>query len=146
MFKNRPNTPQTHLETTLIASGARIEGTIRFKGTLEIEGEVVGDILAEGDGRAMIRILESGRVIGEVRAPMIVVNGAVTGNIHSTDHVELAANAAVNGDVHYNLIEMVKGSKVEGQFLHVQDGARSAESKPAKPEDESKVAGVAAVK
>jgi len=130
MFKNRPNTPQTHLETTLIASGARIEGTIRFKGTLEIEGEVVGDILAEGDGRAMIRILESGRVIGEVRAPMIVVNGAVTGNIHSTDHIELAANAAVNGDVHYNLIEMVKGSHVNGSLVFASEPMNAVPEQP----------------
>lgn len=124
MFKGRGNGgggANHHSDTTLIASGASIEGTIRFNGTLEIEGEVIGDVIAGDDERAMIRILESGRVSGDVRAPMIVVNGGVNGNIYSTDHIELAARAAVVGDVHYNLIEMVKGAHVNGNLVFTQD-------------------------
>jgi len=124
MFKGRGNSGSSvghHGDTTLIAAGAMIEGNIRFRGTLEIEGEVVGCIMADGDEHAMIRILESGRVVGDVRSPMIVVNGTVNGNIYSSDHIELAAKAAVTGDVHYNLIEMVKGSHVNGSLVFSQD-------------------------
>ena len=57
--------------------------------------------------------------------PNDVVNGKVTGDVHASGHIELAAKATVHGNVHYNLIEMVMGSQVNGALLHAQ---------PAKPE------------
>ena len=131
---------------TLIATNCELMGDIHFSDQLMVNGVVKGNIYAEAGSRATLTVSEKGEVHGEIRVPNVIVNGKVVGKIRSDKHIELAARAEVHGNVYYNLIEMVKGSKVEGQFLHVQDGARSAESKPAKPEDESKVAGVAAVK
>ena len=131
---------------TLIATNCELVGDIHFSDQLMVNGVVKGNIYAEAGSRATLTVSEKGQVHGEIRVPNVIVNGKVVGKIRSDMHIELAARAEVYGNVHYNLIEMVKGSKVEGQFLHVQDGARSAESKPAKPEDESKVAAVAAVK
>jgi cytoskeletal protein CcmA (bactofilin family) len=104
-------------ETTLVAPGAVIDGTITFTGVLEIEGRVNGNILAAGDEQAVVRVLQGGHVHGNVSAPLIVVNGTVTGNVHSTDHAELAARAVINGDVRYNLLEMSKGAQVNGRLL-----------------------------
>ena len=69
-----------------------------------------------------MRVSEKGRVVGEIRAPSVVVNGKVYGDIHSDKHVELAAKAEVKGNVYYNLIEMVMGSKVDGNLVHVKNG------------------------
>ena len=33
--------------------------------------------------------------------------------------MELAAKAVVSGNVHYNLIEMVMGSEVNGNLMHI---------------------------
>jgi cytoskeletal protein CcmA (bactofilin family) len=104
-------------ETTLIAHGAVIDGSITFAGILEIEGRVNGDIFAAGDEQAVVRLLQGGHVHGNVSAPLIVVNGTVTGNIHSSDHAELAPRAVINGDVCYNLLEMSKGAQVNGRLL-----------------------------
>jgi cytoskeletal protein CcmA (bactofilin family) len=135
---------------TLIATNCELVGDIHFSDQLMVNGVVKGNIYAEAGSRATLTVSEKGQVHGEIRVPNVIVNGKVVGKIRSDKHIELAARAEVHGNVYYNLIEMVKGSKVEGQFLHVQDGAGSAESKPAKaaekPEDESKVAAVAAVK
>ena len=135
---------------TLIATNCELVGDIHFSDQLMVNGVVKGNIYAEAGSRATLTVSEKGQVHGEIRVPNVIVNGKVVGKIRSDKHIELAARAEVYGNVYYNLIEMVKGSKVEGQFLHVQDGAESAESKPAKaaekPEDESKVAAVAAVK
>ena len=106
-----------HGETTLIAPGAVIDGTITFAGVLEIEGRVNGNIFAVGDEQAVVRVLQGGHVHGNVSAPLIVVNGTVTGNVHSTDHAELAPRAVINGDVRYNLLEMSKGAQVNGRLL-----------------------------
>lgn len=104
-------------ETTLIAPGAVIDGTITFTGVLEIEGRVNGNIFAAGDEQAVVRVLQGGHVHGNVSAPLIVVNGTVAGNVHSTDHAELAPRAVINGDVRYNLLEMSKGAQVNGRLL-----------------------------
>ena len=34
-------------------------------------------------------------------------------------HIELASKAIVVGDLHYNLIEMVLGSEVNGKLMHI---------------------------
>ncbi len=135
---------------TLIATNCELVGDIHFSDQLMVNGVVKGNIYAEAGSRATLTVSEKGEVHGEIRVPNVIVNGKVVGKIRSDKHIELAARAEVYGNLHYNLIEMVKGSKVEGQFFHVQDGAGSAESQPAKaaekPEGESKVAAVAAVK
>jgi len=104
-------------ETTLIAPGAVIDGTITFAGILEVEGRVNGNICAVDDDQAVVRVLPGGHVHGNVSAPLIVVNGTVNGNVHSTDHAELAPRAVINGDVRYNLLEMSKGAQVNGRLL-----------------------------
>ena len=50
--------------------------------------------------------------------PSVIVNGLVEGDVHSTQHLELAAKARVVGNVYYHLIEMVMGSEVNGSLCH----------------------------
>jgi len=104
-------------DTTLIAAGAVIDGTVTFDGVLEVEGCINGNIVAAADEQAVVRILQGGKVRGNVSSPLVVVNGTVAGNVHSTDHVELAPHAVVNGDVRYNLLEMSKGAQVNGRLV-----------------------------
>jgi cytoskeletal protein CcmA (bactofilin family) len=103
--------------TTLISRDTEIVGDIHFAGDLEIQGVVKGSILAKGGGAAVVRIIEGGRVEGEIRAPHIVINGHVVGDIHAADHIELAAKAQVEGNIHYQLIEMAKGAQLNGGLV-----------------------------
>lgn len=134
---------------TLVATNCELVGDIRFSDQLLVNGVVKGSIYAEAGSKATLTVSEKGQVRGEIRVPIVIINGKVVGEIRSDKHIELAAKAEVYGDVYYNLIEMVKGSKVQGQFLHVQDGASSAESMSVKAaeksEGESKAVAVAAV-
>jgi len=104
--------------TTLISKSTEIVGDIHFTGNLEVEGRVKGNIFAAEGSDARVRVMEKGLVEGEIKAPTVVVNGDVTGDIHSDKHIELAAKALVHGNVHYNLIEMVKGAQVNGSLLY----------------------------
>lgn len=103
--------------TTLIAAGTTLTGDISFIGNLEIEGEVVGNISAEGD-QSRVRILQSGSVKGDIEVATIIVNGSVKGNLHASELVELAAKAVVEGNLHYNLIGIEKGAEVVGSFVY----------------------------
>lgn len=108
---------------TLISRSAKIVGDLYFSGDLQIEGKVCGNILVESGQDARIVVAESGVVEGEIRVPVAVINGHVCGDIHSSKHIELAAKAVVVGSVHYQLIEMVKGSQVNGNLIYTGTAA-----------------------
>jgi len=104
--------------TTLVSKNTEIVGDINFSGNLMIEGAVKGNIYSVDGADAHARILDSGVVQGEIRVPTIVINGTINGDVYSSKHVELAAKAVVNGNVHYELIEMVKGAQVNGNLVY----------------------------
>jgi cytoskeletal protein CcmA (bactofilin family) len=104
---------------TLISKGTRIVGDVHFNGELNVQGQVVGNIIA--DGNAELEISQSGQIEGQIQAPKVVVRGLVQGDIRCTKHLELGATAVVNGNVFYTLIEMVKGSQVNGSLVHVSE-------------------------
>lgn len=104
--------------TTLISKSTEVIGDISFSGNLMIEGKVKGNIYAVEGTDAHARILDSGVVEGEICVPTVVINGTVNGDVHSSKHIELAAKAVVNGNVHYELIEMIKGAQVNGNLVY----------------------------
>lgn len=106
---------------TLFDAALEVKGTVTFGGTLDIEGRVVGDIYAAEGADALVRVREKGSVEGEIHAPKVIINGKVVGDIYSSKHLELASNAIVNGNVHYRVIEMVKGAEVNGNLIHEQE-------------------------
>ena len=112
--------------TTLISKATEITGDVHFSGVLEVEGKVRGNIYADDDSSAEVRVRESGLVQGEIKVPSVIINGLVEGDVHSTQHLELAAKARVVGNVYYHLIEMVMGSEVNGSLCH----RASADLKP----------------
>jgi len=112
---------------TLVSRTTEVIGDIHFSGELIIEGRVKGNIYAEDDSQALIRVAAKGAVEGEICVPSAVINGLVQGDVRSATHLELASKAVVVGNVYYNLIEMVMGSEVNGNLLHI--GATQQESK-----------------
>src|SRR5690554_130534 len=103
---------------TLISKGTRIVDEIHFSGDLQMEGMVQGNVLFESGADAKLVVANKCVVEVEIRVPRVVINGKVIGNVHSGKHVELASKAVVEGNVHYQLIEMVKGSQVNGSLVY----------------------------
>ena len=118
MRKKSKSVPFAAGNTTLIASGTHVIGDIHFSGNLEVEGRVTGNVVAEEGVDTRVRILPEGRVAGDVRVPVVVINGHIEGNIYSSNQVELADKAVVEGNLHYVLIEIEKGAQVNGSFVH----------------------------
>tara|TARA_R110000823_G_scaffold195624_7_gene326972 strand:+ start:14438 stop:14845 length:408 start_codon:yes stop_codon:yes gene_type:complete len=117
--------------TTLIAEGTRLIGDIHFRGTLEVEGLVQGSIIAESEKDALVRIVGKGRVEGEIRAPNVMVNGLVEGDVHSSGQLELAPRGRVHGNVYYHSVEMSAGAEVNGSMTHVSGERESQPEQPA---------------
>lgn len=121
MFQKKKDNPFAQGGHTLFDSALEITGDVRFGGTLDIEGTVKGNISADPGSDALVRVRSRGQVMGEIHAPKIIINGHVHGDVYCNKHLELAANAVVNGDVHYKVIEMVKGAAVNGKLMHMAE-------------------------
>ena len=111
---------------TLVSRSTEIIGDIHFNGELIIEGRVKGNIYADDESKGLIRIAEKGAVEGEICVPSAVINGLVQGDVRSSNHIELASKAVVVGNVYYNLIEMVMGSEVNGNLMHISSNQSEA--------------------
>lgn len=114
--------------TTLISRDTVIIGDVNFCGNLDVEGLVQGNIVARPDTEALVRVVGKGRVEGEIRAPSVIINGTVQGDVHSSKHLELASKGRVQGNVFYTLVEMAAGSEVNGSLTHVEEAGSAAES------------------
>lgn len=101
---------------TLIGEGTTIAGELRFQDGLRIDGEVQGNVLAQGDGRSLLVISEKARVTGKVRAGHVIINGSVVGPVTAEDLLELQPKARILGDVHYEALEMHQGATIDGEL------------------------------
>jgi cytoskeletal protein CcmA (bactofilin family) len=104
-------------EVTLIAADAELSGDVSFSSQLIVNGVLKGTITAEEPG-AGVTISPSGRVIGDIRAPMVLIHGRVDGNVHSLDALEVADGAIIHGDLHYRILKMHMGASVQGRLIH----------------------------
>jgi cytoskeletal protein CcmA (bactofilin family) len=102
---------------TLIGTKVIVRGDLVFSGGLHIDGTVIGSVTAEPGSEAVLVLSERGRIEGEIRAPHVVINGTVSGDIHASAKVELAAQARIEGNIHYRLLEMAAGAEVNGRIV-----------------------------
>jgi len=120
--KQKARRPAGHFDT-LISSRAMVKGDVHFSGGLHVDGKVCGTLIADDGSDAVLRISEVGMVEGDIRAPHVIVNGTVHGDVYAFAHLELAANAVIHGNVYYNLIEMAMGASVNGNMVHQSEPA-----------------------
>ncbi len=117
MFSSKDKTAASHYDT-LVSPKTEIIGDVKFKGGLQVEGIIKGNLIAEAGSGAVVRISDTGRVEGQINAPNVVVNGTVVGDIYAGEYIELAKKARIQGDVYYHMMEMVLGAEVNGKLIH----------------------------
>ena len=111
---------------SLIGEGMAVHGELRFAEGLRIDGEVFGDVLAEGDAHSLIIISENARVHGKVKGGHVIINGEVRGPVLSDEMLELQPKARVNGDIRYEVLEMHPGALVEGELRSLKSSDKPA--------------------
>lgn len=138
MFSSKDKGSNTHYDT-LISVKTEITGDVKFTGGLHIDGVIKGNLVAEAGSGAVVRVSDKGRVEGQISAPNIIVNGKVIGDVHAGEYIELAKKAQVNGDVYYQMMEMVMGAEVNGKLHHQTKGDSHKKPEPAPVVAESEV-------
>jgi cytoskeletal protein CcmA (bactofilin family) len=124
-FKNKSTQRDGFAIDTLIGPDVVVRGDLEFSGGLYVEGRIVGKVIAADGKPASLLLAEQGVIEGEVHAPVVVINGTLTGDVHAGERVELAQKARVEGNVHYSVVEMSAGAQLTGRLVHVQAQAQA---------------------
>ena len=80
---------------TIVGSGSLITGNVTVPGLLRIDGDIDGDVRAQG----RVIIGEEARVRGNIRAASVSVGGMVQGDIIAPDYVVILSSGMVIGSV-----------------------------------------------
>jgi cytoskeletal protein CcmA (bactofilin family) len=95
---------------SVLASDLRITGEISSTGTIEVLGEIEGNLSARG-----LIVGAEGRMNGSVSADSVEVKGKLNGQV-ATHSFALRATAEVQADVAYSALVIESGAQIEGKF------------------------------
>ncbi|MFU8771689.1 MAG: bactofilin family protein [Anaerolineales bacterium] len=102
----------TERVTSVLGSGIAWKGSLSGSGGVRIEGAYEGDIALRG----LLVVGESGRVTcGELRANVVIVAGAVRGDI-TAEKVEIRKTGRVWGNVVTTALSTEEGGFLRGQI------------------------------
>lgn len=97
---------------TVLAADIRLSGDLGSSGTVEILGEVSGDVTAE-----TLIVGAEGQIKGSVHAQAVEVRGNLQGKVHCTTFT-LRSSAIVAAEVTYDTLIIESGAQIDGKFLH----------------------------
>jgi cytoskeletal protein CcmA (bactofilin family) len=116
-------------EVTIVGQGAKLEGTVVSAGSLRIDGQVKGQINAEGD----VLLSPQSQVEADIRAQNVVVAGRFKGTITVKGRAELARGGRVDGDITSKTLVVEDGGIFQGQSIMDQQPAQAQPQKAAAP-------------
>lgn len=118
MFNN--NNSHSEDGTSLIGEGLNIEGELVCKGSIEVAGILNGNIRADS-----LKILETGSIIGGVKANKFEVFGFIEGEIYADDIV-IGKTATIKGDIFFKEnLKIDEGADVDGYIKRVNQAKQS---------------------
>ncbi|MBK6614549.1 polymer-forming cytoskeletal protein [Ottowia sp.] len=99
-----------------IGPGMRVTGDCTFQDGLQVDGTVLGDVIAAAGSPSALVVTGTGRVEGAISADHVVVGGTVVGPVLARELLELQSTARIQGDVRYKALEMQQGAVIAGQL------------------------------
>jgi len=110
---------------TLIGRNAAFEGTIKTDKVMRIDGKVFGNIYAGG-----IIIGETAEITGDIESNVILVGGAIKGNINAAETIEVLPSAKIFGDIKTNALAIAEGAQFYGKSsMTIKETINGAETK-----------------
>jgi len=117
MFKDK----QKDLET-VIGKNTQFTGDIVAKGTLCIDGRVVGNVEAD-----WLILGEKSYLKGNSRVGGIVVGGYLEGNVEAREIIEVKSKGQVRGDISTAKLVVLEGGSVDGRVSMKVEGSKVVE-------------------
>jgi cytoskeletal protein CcmA (bactofilin family) len=124
-------------EVTIVGAGARLDGNLVSAGSLRIDGQVKGQINADGD----VSLSPQSQVEADIRAQNVSVAGRFKGNIVVKGKAHLARGGRIDGNITSKSLIVEEGGTFHGQSIMDASGSGSptqADARPAAGKDETK--------
>jgi len=116
-------------EVTVIGQAAKLEGTVVSAGSLRIDGQVKGQINADGD----CSLSPQSQVEADIRAQNCSVAGRFKGNIMVKGRAEITRGGRVDGNITCKALVVEEGAIFQGQSVMDQQAAQaSGQAQPTK--------------
>ncbi|MDP9295250.1 MAG: polymer-forming cytoskeletal protein [Actinomycetota bacterium] len=115
-------------EVTVVGAGAKLEGTIVSAGSLRVDGQVKGNIQADGD----VMLSPQSSVEADIRAENLSVAGRFHGSIVVKGRAELARGGRIDGNITAKSLVIQEGGIFNGQSIMDQQAAAGVSSTNAK--------------
>ena len=100
-------------EVTIVGAGARLEGTVVSAGSLRIDGQIKGQINADGD----VELSPQSQVEADIRAQNVSVAGRFKGNIIVKGKAHLARGGRIDGNITSKTLVVEEGGTFHGQSI-----------------------------
>jgi cytoskeletal protein CcmA (bactofilin family) len=110
-------------EVTIVGTGARLEGNVVSAGNLRIDGQVKGQINADGD----VVLSPQSQVEADIRSQNVSVAGRFKGNILVKGKAHLARGGRIDGNITSKTLVVEEGGIFHGQSI-MDQGAGSGSS------------------
>jgi cytoskeletal protein CcmA (bactofilin family) len=115
----------TREDKSIIGEQISIEGTIRGKGDLVIEGSVKGSIEVAAHH---LTIGAKGQVESEIHAANVTISGKLKGNVNAQGKVEITKEADFNGEIKARSISVQDGAHLKAAIELTQEPKKPSAS------------------
>ncbi len=121
--------------SSVIGSDMVVDGNIRAKEAVRVEGSVTGDVETEG---ALI-ISASGKVKGNVKGSSIIIGGSLEGDLCSGGRTEVVSTGKVIGNIRTKSLVVDENAVFQGQCTMNAEGiSTSAQHSAGNTEEQKK--------
>jgi cytoskeletal protein CcmA (bactofilin family) len=121
-------------EVTIVGQGAKLEGTVVSAGSLRIDGQVKGQVNADGD----VMLSPQSQVEADIRAQNVSVAGKFKGSIIVKGRAEINRGGRVDGDVTSKTLVVEEGAVFQGQSIMDQQTAQAQSQNAQAPQQSAK--------
>jgi cytoskeletal protein CcmA (bactofilin family) len=106
-----PKPPIEEEHTAIIHEGCEVEGSLAVENSLRVQGDFRGRIKA----RKTVTIDERASVTGDIRARIVIIHGAVVGDVTASREVVIQATGRLHGDVKAPAFQVERGAFLNGR-------------------------------
>lgn len=110
-------------ESPRLGPGTSFDGVLAFEGTLRVDGQLAGAVLAHAGS---LVVGASGRVNARIEVAELVLAGVLVGDVVAQRRVELLPGALLEGNVTTPRLAIADGGHVAGRFRTGADALASA--------------------
>ena len=112
---------------TIISEGVKIEGKLNFPGSVQLDGEVIGDIKAGGT----LTIGKNAKVESNIQTKDAIISGYFKGEMHVSGQIEITSTGKFIGNLIQDnaLLTIEKGGLFKGTSIIEADKEKNVKKK-----------------